>query len=105
MAVGPYAPALAALPNGGLHLRRAPRPLAVPRGRAPVAARIRPRAPARALPRQGARLQRLPAKGRLHRLRPRARDRPPTRPLAALGGRSIPPRALARARRPRRARR
>ena len=34
------------------------RPLGVPGGRAPVAARVRPRAPPRALPRQGARLQR-----------------------------------------------
>ena len=52
------------------------RPLGVPGGRAPVAARVRPRAPARALPRQGAHLQRLPAQGGLHRLRPRPRDRP-----------------------------
>ena len=57
-----------------------------------MAARVRPRAPARALPRQGARLQRLPAQGRLHRLRPRARDRPPARPVAALRGRPLPPR-------------
>ena len=34
----------------------------------------------------------LPAQGRVHRLRPRARDRPPARPVAALGGRALPPR-------------
>ena len=35
----------------------------LPRGPAPVAARVRPRAPPRPLPRQGAHLQRLPAQG------------------------------------------
>ena len=34
---------------------------------------------------------RCPRQGRLHRLRPRARDRPPARPVAALRGRPLPP--------------
>ena len=67
--------------TAGLHLRRDARPLGVPGGPAPLAARVRPRAPARALPRQGAHLQRLPAQGR-----------PAPTPTAAArsSGRSIP---------------
>ena len=87
--------------TAGFDVRRGARPLALPGGPAPVAARVRPRAPARALPRQGAHLQRLPAQGGLHRLRPRTRDRPAARSLAALGGRALPPRPRARARRAR----
>ena len=52
------------------------RPLDLPRGGAPVAARVRPGAAARALPREGPRVQRLPGQGALHRLRPRAGGRP-----------------------------
>ena len=44
------------------------------------------------LPGAGPRLQRLPAEGRLHRLRPRPRGNPRARPLAALRGRALPPR-------------
>ena len=67
--------------------RPGPRPLAVPRGRAPVAARVRRGAPPGAIQSQGACLQRLPAQGGVHRLRPRARDRPAAGPVAAFGGR------------------
>ena len=92
VAVGAHAPARAALPHRRLHLRRDARPLGLPRGRAALAARVRPRAAARPLPRPRARLQRLPEQEPLHRLRPRPRDRPAARPLAALRGRPLPPR-------------
>ena len=77
------------------------RPLALPGRRAALAARVRPRAPARPLPRPRARLQRLPEQGALHRLRPGPRDRPAARPLAALRGRPLPPRHRAPHGRPR----
>ena len=100
VALGAHAPPLAALPHRRLHLRRRARRLGVPGGRAPVAARVRPRAPARPLPRQGAHLQRLPAKHALHRLRRWPRDRASARPVAALGGRAVPPGHRAPAGRP-----
>ena len=66
--------------------------LGVPGGRAASPGRDRPAAAARPLPGPGARLQRLPAKGGLHRLRPRPRDHPGARSLAALRGGPLPPR-------------
>ena len=104
VALGAHAPADAPLPHRRLQLRRDARPLALPRGRAAVAARVRPRAPPRPLPRPRARLQRLPEQEPLHRLRPRAGDRATARPLAALRGRPLPPRDRAAAGRARRAR-
>ena len=76
----------------------------MPRGAAPVAARVRPGAAARALPGEGAHLQRVPAQGRMHRLRSRPRGGAAARPVAALRGRALPPRAVADAGRARGAR-
>ena len=53
--------------TAGFEYDAEPRPLALPGGPASMAARVRPRAAADALPGQGARVQRLPAQGRLHR--------------------------------------
>ena len=103
VAVRAHAPPLAALPHRGLHLRRGTRPLGVPGRRAPLAARVRPRAPAGALPRQGPHLQRMPAQGGLHRLRPRPRDRQAPGPVAAFRSRPLPPHDLAAHGRARRA--
>src|SRR5215204_2681167 len=100
MAFRAHAPACVALPDRGVRVRRRARPLDVPRRPAPVAARVRPRAAAGALPGEGPYLQRLPAQTRVHGLRPGARGRPPARSLAALGGGTVPPRHRRHARGP-----
>ena len=92
-----HAPAIPALSDGGLRVRPGSRSLDVPRGPAAVAARVRSRATTGSLSRQGPHLQRLPTQGGLHRLVERARGRPATRSVAALGGRTLPQRAVARA--------
>ena len=97
VAVGAHAPALAALPHGRLR----PTTRSTTTGSCPEGQHLWPHEfdHERRLVRYRAKAHicnGCPRKERLHRLRPRARDRPAARPVAALGGRALPPRALAR---------
>ncbi len=90
----PLAQSQHALPDGWVQLPLGSGSMGVPGGTASAQGRDRPSPAAGALPREPADMQRLPGEGGAHRLRPRSRDCSVARPMAALGGRTVPPGSL-----------